>query len=102
MAEYVKIAKTTDVAEGKPFCVVADGKKLALFKVEGKYYAVDNTCTHRNGPLCKGALSGDVVQCPWHGSKFNVKTGEVVGGPAKTPIKHYKVRVAGDDLEITD
>jgi nitrite reductase/ring-hydroxylating ferredoxin subunit len=95
----MKVAKKSDVVEGKPFCAVAEGKKIAIFNVGGKYYAFDNSCTHRGGPLCKGKLSGDVVECPWHGSKFNVKTGEVVGGPAQKPLKQYKVKVVGEDIE---
>lgn len=54
------------------------------------------------GPLCQGTLSGDVVQCPWHGSRFDVKSGKVVGGPAKKPVKQYKVHVDGEDIEVTE
>ena len=98
----MKVAKKTDVVEGKPFCAVAEGKKIALFKVGDAYYAVENTCTHMGGPLCRGTLSGDVVECPWHGSKFNVKTGTVVRGPANRPVKQYKVRVVGEDIEVIE
>jgi nitrite reductase/ring-hydroxylating ferredoxin subunit len=96
----MKVAKKSDVMEGKPFCAMMDGKKLAIFNVGGKYYAFENSCTHRGGPLCKGKLSGDVIECPWHGSKFNVKTGAVVGGPAQKPKEVYKVRIVGEDIEV--
>ncbi|MCX6778332.1 MAG: non-heme iron oxygenase ferredoxin subunit [Candidatus Micrarchaeota archaeon] len=96
----MKVAKKSDVVEGKPFCAMMGGTKIAIFKVGAGYYAVDNACTHRSGPLCKGKLDGEVVECPWHGSKFNVKTGAVVGGPATKPVKQYKVRVVGEDIEV--
>ena len=95
------VAKENDVVEGKPFCSVFNGKKIALFKIEKAYYALENTCTHMGGPLCKGTLNEEVVTCPLHGSKFNVKTGSVIGGPAIKPVKRYEVRVVGQDIEIT-
>jgi len=98
----MKVAKKKDVVEGVPFCAVFEGKSIALFNVGGTYYAIDSTCTHMGGPLCQGTLRGDVVQCPWHGSRFDVKSGKVVGGPAKKPVKQYKVQVDGEDIEVTE
>jgi nitrite reductase/ring-hydroxylating ferredoxin subunit len=98
----MKVAKKKDVAEGVPFCAVFEKKSIALFNVGGTYYAIDNTCTHMGGPLCQGALRGDVVQCPWHGSKFDVKSGKIVRGPAEKPVKQYKVQVDGEDIQVTE
>jgi len=98
----MKVAKKKDVVEGKPFCAVFKEKPIALFNVGGAYYAVDNKCTHMGGPLCQGMLSGEVIQCPWHGSRFNVKTGKVIGGPASRPVKQHEVRVDGEDIEVTE
>src|SRR5438046_8679970 len=77
--------------EGKPTCVTVGARTIAVFKVSGKTYALDNTCTHLGGPLCKGRLDGFVVQCPWHGSRFDVRSGQVAGPPARTPVKAYPV-----------
>jgi nitrite reductase/ring-hydroxylating ferredoxin subunit len=98
----MKVAKKKDVVEGVPFCAVFEEKSIALFNAGGTYYAIDSTCTHMGGPLCQGTLNGDVVQCPWHGSRFDVKSGAVVGGPAKKPVKQYKVQVDGEDIEVTE
>src|SRR5207247_11360223 len=75
--------------EGKPTCVTAGARTIAVFRVSGKTYALDNTCTHLGGPLCKGRLDGFVVQCPWHGSRFDVRSGQVAGPPARTPVTGY-------------
>lgn len=100
MAEYVKTAKANEIKPGEARLVDVNGKSIALFNVEGQFFAIDNTCTHRGGPLAKGDISGHEVTCPWHGAKFNVRTGEVVGPPAQRPVSCYNVRVAGTDVEI--
>lgn len=84
-----------DLKEGTSKCVVLDSRKLALFKVSGTVYCLDNTCTHVGGPLCQGALNQFVIRCPWHGSQFDVRTGQVVGPPARVPVKSYPVVIEG-------
>src|SRR5438094_4016716 len=68
MAEFVKVAKTGEIAPGEARAVEAGGKKIALFNVDGTFYAIDDTCTHRGGPLSEGMLMGEEVTCPWHGA----------------------------------
>ena len=97
---FVKVASTQDVSEGRPFCAGANGQKIAIFKVKGRFYALNNKCTHAGGPLCKGTIDGSVITCPWHGSKFDVTTGAVVGGPAKKPLQKFEIRVSGTDIEV--
>ena len=69
-------------------------------KVEGSFYAIDNTCTHRGGPLCEGEVSGEEVTCPWHGAVYNIKTGAVLGPPAPRGVARYPVRVQGSDVAV--
>ncbi len=95
-----KIAKTSDLAPGSGKVVEAEGETLALFNVEGTFYAIGNTCPHRGGPLGEGSLEGNTVTCPWHGAQFNVTTGEVLAPPAATGVKSYPVRVEGEDVLI--
>lgn len=78
----VSIAKTDDVPDGQGRIVEAAGRTLALFNVDGTFYAVDNACTHRGGPLGEGDLHGTVVICPWHGWRWDVRTGANANNPA--------------------
>ena len=68
MAQFIKVASTADLAPGTAKCVEVAGKKIALFSLEGSFYAIDDTCTHRGGPLSEGDVSGEEVTCPWHGA----------------------------------
>src|ERR1700687_911965 len=100
MAKTVKVAQTSDLAPGTSKVVQADGHSIALFNVEGTFYAIDNTCTHRGGPLGEGELQGDTVECPWHGARFNVKTGAVTAPPAPAGVRNFPVQVEGSDVLV--
>lgn len=101
MSRFVKVATTSvlnSLAGGK--LVNAGGQKIALFKVGEDYYAIENTCPHAGGPLAEGAVEGEVVTCPWHGSRFNIKTGALLAPPAKQGVKSFPVRITGSDVEV--
>ncbi len=100
MAGFVKVARTEDVALGRGMMVEVSGKKIAIFNVDGNYYAIDDTCTHKGGPLSEGGLDGKEVTCPWHGAVFDVTTGEVLGPPAPRPVSSYDIRLSGNDIEV--
>jgi nitrite reductase (NADH) small subunit len=100
MADFVKVAKAGEVTPGQGKMVEISGKKIALFNIDGALYAIDDTCTHRGGPLSEGALDGKQVTCPWHGAVFNVTTGEVLGPPAPEGVARYNSRIEGDDIEV--
>ena len=100
MAAFVKVATTGEVAPGEAKKVDVQGKAIALFNCGGSYHAIDDTCTHRGGPLSEGSIDGDVVTCPWHGAKFRVTTGEVCGPPARAAVSSYRTRVNGSDIEV--
>jgi nitrite reductase/ring-hydroxylating ferredoxin subunit len=82
MSVRVRVAKASDVPVGEGRVVDADGKTLALFNVEGTFYAIDNACPHRGGPLGEGELEGPVIVCPWHAWRWDVKTGTNANNPA--------------------
>jgi nitrite reductase/ring-hydroxylating ferredoxin subunit len=101
MAHFVKVGTRTeyeDLEGGK--LVEAAGLRIAVFNIGGSYYAIENTCPHRGGPLAEGIMAGEEVICPWHGSRFNVKTGSVLTPPARQSVKSFPVRVTGDDVEV--
>lgn len=93
-----KVAKLSEI--NPQLCVSAGLKKLALFKIKNKVYCINNKCTHLWGPLCKGKLGNSIIKCPWHGSKFDIKTGKVKGGPAKKDVKTYKVEIKDGDVYV--
>ena len=80
--------------------VELDGKQILAVKVAGNFFAIGNECTHRGCKLSSGKLEGETVRCPCHGSVFNVRTGEVVKGPAKKPEPSYTVTVEKDEFSI--
>jgi nitrite reductase/ring-hydroxylating ferredoxin subunit len=100
MGTFHKVAETKNLAPGKSMAVEVAGNKLALFNVDGTFYAIGDTCTHRGGPLSEGSLEGSTVTCPWHGANFDVCTGKNLTPPALAEVTSYNVRVAGDDVEI--
>ena len=100
MADYMKVAKTTEIEPGQARLVDVKGRSIALFNVDGQFFALDNTCTHKGGPLAEGEISGHEVTSPWHGARFAVRTGEVVGPPAQRAVVRYGVRVTGTDVEV--
>ena len=99
MEEMVTVGKTDDIPAGSGIVAEVNGQSVAVFNVDGNYYAIDNTCVHRGGPLGEGDLEGEVVACPWHGWEYNVKTGACVNN-ASACVKSYPVTVEGSELKI--
>ena len=100
MPKTVKVAQTSELSPGTGKVVEVDGRRVALFNVEGAFHALDNTCTHRGGPLGEGKLNGESVTCPWHGANFNVKTGAVTKPPAGAGVRSFPVKVEGNDVLV--
>ena len=100
MAKLIKIAAINDVPLGQAAAFTVESQRIALFNVEGTYYAIGDTCTHRAGPLSEGAVQGTKVACPWHGAEFDLKTGAALGPPAQKGVPSYKVVVEGDDIKV--
>jgi nitrite reductase (NADH) small subunit len=100
MGEFVKVAAAAEIPPGEARAVDAGGKRIALFNIDGKFYAIDDTCTHKGGPLSEGLVAGTEVTCPWHGAVFDVTRGTVLSAPAPRNVAHYEVRVSGEDIEV--
>jgi nitrite reductase/ring-hydroxylating ferredoxin subunit len=97
---FVKVATTEEIAPGTAKQVTVNGRTLALFNVEGTFYAIDDTCPHRGGPLSEGFLEGTIVTCPWHAADFDVTTGQHLSPPAPTSVAAYKVQVVGNEVQV--
>jgi len=98
--DYVTVARVGEIPVGGVKVVRMDDQPLALFHLEGGYYAIEDLCTHDGGPLADGVLDGDVIECPRHGARFNVKTGAVLCLPAVAPVATFAVRVQGDEIQV--
>jgi nitrite reductase/ring-hydroxylating ferredoxin subunit/hemoglobin-like flavoprotein len=88
--------KIADVAPGQAQLLSIDGQGVVVFNLDGQFYAAQSTCTHQGGPLDQGEIERDTVTCPLHGSCFNIKTGEVVNGPAHRTLKTFSVKIDGE------
>jgi nitrite reductase (NADH) small subunit len=97
MATLTKVGETTDIPAGQGKVVEAGGRSLAVFNCDGRFYAIDNTCLHRGGPLGEGDLDGTVVTCPWHGWQWDVTTGANAMN-ASVKVGCYPVKVEGTSL----
>ena len=100
VGRFVKAARRSELPENDGTYVEVEGNRIALFNLDGEIYAIDNACTHVGGPLSLGRVKDDEVECPWHGSRFDIKTGEVRTFPAKEDVATYQVRITGDDVEV--
>ncbi len=98
--EFVRVASTLEIPADKMKTVQYKSQPICLANIKDKYYAIKNSCTHLGGPLAQGKLEGHVVECPWHGSRFDLATGEVKRGPAQTPEPVFEVKVEGTNILI--
>jgi len=97
---FTKAATVAELPAGQAKCVTISGRKIAIFNVNGNYYAIDDTCPHRGGPLSEGAVAGTEVVCPWHGARFDLATGQFLGPPARSNVAALKVQVVGDEVQV--
>ena len=93
MSERIALCKTEDVAAGTALKVEAGGLTLAVFNLNGHYFAMDDSCSHGPGSLSEGYVEGDEIECDFHNGRFNIKTGEVTAPPCMIPQKVYAVTV---------
>ena len=99
MAEFVFAAKADEVPAGRGKTITLRERRIALFNADGTFYAIDDTCLHRGGPLGEGELEGCVVTCPWHGWKFDVRSGEMTMNTAAR-VNCYATRIDGGDVHV--
>ena len=100
MAKVV-VGKTLDVLEGKMVHITAGGKEIVVTKFDGNYYAMDNICTHAGAELHEGELNNSELICPWHGAKWDIKTGSLISFPQKLkPLQSRKVLIENDTLYV--
>lgn len=99
-ARFVSVARLADIPVGSARVFKVEGVRLALCNVGGTIFAVDDTCTHDNGPLGEGHLDDHAIECPRHGARFDVRTGAVLRMPAVFPIRSYPTRVENGEIAV--
>ena len=97
---FVAVGQINDFTPGTGKMVTVSGRHVALFRLGDEFYAIDNLCLHKAGPLCEGFIDGnDVVTCPWHGWSYEIKTGTLVQDP-KVGVSKHEVRIDGDMISV--
>ncbi len=100
MSDFVRVCRTSDIPDpGKRVFPVGEAF-VVLCHVEGHFYAIDDCCTHDDGPLGEGQLDGLAIVCPRHGARFDVRTGRVLAMPATRATRAYEVRIEGEEVYV--
>lgn len=100
MTGYVDVCAIADIANGKHRAFVVQGKPVLIFRMGTELFAMENRCSHMDLPLEGGRQIGCDIICRAHGARFDIRTGQVRGGPAVDPIRHYELRTSGDRIEL--
>jgi metal-sulfur cluster biosynthetic enzyme/nitrite reductase/ring-hydroxylating ferredoxin subunit len=97
---YHTVAQLSELPEGGNLFVEVDDQPVALFRVEGQVFAIDDVCTHDGGPLADGKLIGHEIECDRHGARFNIRTGSVICMPAVESVRAHHVKVEGESIMV--
>ncbi len=100
MLDFQRVAATSELSDPGKLLVEVDDQLIALFQVGGKFYALDDVCTHDGGPLAEGQLCGFEIACPRHGAKFDIRDGQALTMPATQPTRAHEVKVEGGQVFV--
>lgn len=98
--EYHAVAKTGDLEDEEVLGVSINGRDIALYRIEGEFYATDGICTHEYVGLADGFVEGDIIECPLHGGKFEIRTGKPAHAPVTVGLKTHPVKIDGDTVYV--
>ncbi len=99
MSDFVAVARVGDIPPGSGRQVTVNDRWVGLFNVNGEYYALDNVCLHRGGPLSDGSIAGCIVTCPWHGWQYDLTSGTLVQDP-RVAVTRHETRIVGDEIQV--
>ena len=102
MSDWIKVAGEGELAPGQWRRVDADGTQIVVFNLSGRYYAIEDVCTHDGGQLTGGTVEGEEIVCPRHGARFSIKTGAALTAPAYEPTASFPVRVENGEIQVRD
>ena len=98
--EFITVGSVEELKMGDRLFIEIDEKPIVILNIAGHYYAIEDVCSHDDGPVGEGNLEGFEIICPRHGARFDVRTGKVLALPAFVDIPAYPVRLVGDQIEI--
>jgi nitrite reductase (NADH) small subunit/3-phenylpropionate/trans-cinnamate dioxygenase ferredoxin subunit len=99
MSDFVSVGTIGDFVSGQGKMVTVNGRHVALFRLGDEFYAIDNLCLHKAGPLCEGFIENDVVTCPWHGWSYEIRTGTLVQDP-RVGVSKHDVRIEDGRVSV--
>ena len=99
MSEFITVTKVKDILPGEARVFFVRGSEIAIFNIQGKFYAVDNLCPHQGGPVVAGKVEGEVLTCPWHRWQFHLPTG-ISPVNSSVSVKTYPVKVVDGEIRI--
>ncbi len=102
MSDWADVTTAEKLSPGASCVVEVDGVMIAVFNLNGEYYAIEDICTHDGGELASGEFAGEEIVCPRHGARFNIKTGEVTAPPAYEDVATFPVRVNDGTIQVKD
>ena len=102
MSDWVNVAEEKELTPGTFKCVDIDDVMVAVFNIDGEFYAIENVCSHEYAELTEGDLEGNEIVCPLHGARFDIRTGEALTPPAYEPVAKLPVRVDGGVVQVRD
>lgn len=102
MSDWIDVAPTEELGPGSFRVVELEDTSVAVFNLDGQFYAIEDVCTHDYGQLTGGTLEGGEIVCPRHGAHFDIKTGEALSAPAYEPVETFPVRVEGGVVQVRD
>ena len=102
MSEWIDVVAADALADGENMIVDVDGSDVAVFKIDGRFYAIEDVCTHDGAEIASGELDGDEIVCPRHGARFCVRTGEVRCAPAYENIATFPLRIVDGRVQVRD
>ena len=100
MTDFVTVASENELPPGERMVVQIGRTWVAVFNVDGQFYAIQDVCTHDDGPLAEGKLIGCEIECPRHGARFDLRDGRVTAPPALVPVPVYDVRVQDGQIQV--
>ena len=98
--EFVTVANVDELPNGERILIDVDGEPIAVFNIAGEYFAIMDVCSHDDGPVAEGEVSGFEIACPRHGAHFDIRDGKALTLPAVVDIPAYPVRISGDEVQI--